>query len=70
MIVISGYPNFKDECLAAGAIEFLVKPFDTNTSRSFFEKVAKLFREMKGPAPLEKHVEHLQKMIDPPKENG
>jgi DNA-binding NtrC family response regulator len=67
VIVVSGYPNFKDECLAAGAREFLVKPFDTTTSLTFFEKVAKVFREAKGPSPIEKHVEHLQKMIDPPK---
>jgi two-component SAPR family response regulator len=68
IIVITGFPQYREECMALGCSEFLVKPFDTSTSRSFFERVAKFFREAKGPSPLERQVDHLQRMIDPPKE--
>jgi DNA-binding NtrC family response regulator len=70
IVVVTGFPQYKEACESAGCCEFLVKPFDTTTSRTFFEKIAKFFREAKGPSPIEKQVEHLEKMISPPEQSG
>jgi DNA-binding NarL/FixJ family response regulator len=66
VFAISGYEQFRQASLAAGADEFLFKLGDMDTPKTFLEKVAKFFREARGPSPLEKQVNHLQKMIDPP----
>lgn len=63
IIAISGYQKFEAAALAAGADYFLFKLGDMDTSQSFFEKLAKLFREMRPPTKGEEALRKLKEII-------
>ncbi|MGB7195361.1 MAG: response regulator [Collimonas pratensis] len=65
VVVISGYMKYKEPALAAGATDFLSKLGDLDTPMSFFEKVAKYFREVSGPSKAEQCLVKLHDILHP-----
>jgi DNA-binding NtrC family response regulator len=65
VIVVSGFPQYREPSLAAGATDFLSKLGDLDTPMSFFEKVAKYFREASGPSVADKSLANLSKILRP-----
>lgn len=65
IVVLSGFVQFKEDALAAGASQFLDKYGDMATPQAFFLKVAKWFRELKGPSVASENIQKLREIITP-----
>lgn len=70
VVAISGYQKFEQAAMDAGADAFLFKLGDMDNPKSFFEKVAKLFREIRPPTEAEKSLQKLRELIHKPTPDG